>query len=148
MIDTLILRPVTIKDAEMLLEWRNEPGTRNASHSASEITRGEHVAWLKKALSNSQRRLFIAEENQTPVGTVRADLSEGVWELSWTTAPSARGRGVATRMVSLLTQDISEEIRAEVKVGNIASARAAENAGLTFRHETNGVLHYSRDAVS
>jgi RimJ/RimL family protein N-acetyltransferase len=141
------LRPATAQDADLLLEWRNDPETRKASHNTSEVQRDEHISWLSRTLNNPGRRLYVAEENGVPVGTVRADLSEGVWELSWTVSPNARGRGVAKRMVAVLVQQISEPVRAEVKAGNIASARIAEHAGMEFERETNGVLHYKRAAL-
>jgi len=50
-------------------------------------------------------------------------------------------------MVAVLGNQISEPIRAEVKAGNIASARIAEHAGMEFEHETDGVLHYKRAAL-
>jgi len=143
---TITLRLATIQDADLLLEWRNDPETRNASHNAAEVQRDEHISWLLRTLDNRNRRLFVAEEEGVPVGSVRADFSEGVYELSWTTAPSARGRGVAKRMVALLAQQISESIRAEVKTGNIASSRIAEHAGMEFDREAEGVLHYRRSA--
>jgi RimJ/RimL family protein N-acetyltransferase len=71
-----------------------------------------------------------------------------VWELSWTVAPNARGRGVAKQMVTLLAHQISEPIRAEVKAKNIASARIAEHAGMAVSREVDGVLHYCRDAFT
>jgi len=86
------------------------------------------------------------EENGVPIGTVRADVSDGVHELSWTVAPNARGRGVAKRMVALLASRILEPIRAEVKPGNTVSTRVAEHAGMQFDCETDGVLHYRRAA--
>jgi RimJ/RimL family protein N-acetyltransferase len=144
---TIALRQATIQDADMLLGWRNNPETRIASHSTSEVVKEEHLAWLTKTLSNANRRLLVAEENGSPVGTVRADLSEGVWELSWTVAPNARGRGVAKQIVTLLAQKISEPIRAEVKSDNIASARIAEHAGMAFDREVEGISHYSREAL-
>ncbi len=145
--ETITLRQASIQDADMLLDWRNDPETRRASHSTSDVVKEEHIAWLKKTLSNPNRRLLVAEEDDSPVGTVRADLSEGVWELSWTVAQNARGRGVAKRMVALLAQQISVPIRAEVKSGNIASARIAEHAGMEFNREVEGILHYSREAL-
>ncbi|MDA3970194.1 MAG: GNAT family N-acetyltransferase [Desulfobulbaceae bacterium] len=146
--ETITLRPATMRDADMLLDWRNDPETRKASYNTSEVTKNDHIAWLTKTLDNSNRRLFVAEEDGAPIGTVRADLSEGVWELSWTMAPYARGRGVAKRMVALLVQQITEPIRAEVKAGNVASARIAEHAGMKFNQKIEGVLHYSRDALN
>ena len=146
MSETIKLRSATIRDADLLLEWRNDAETKKASHNMDEVQRDQHISWLARALDNRDRRLFVAEENGVPVGTVRADLSDGVWELSWTTAPSARGRGLAKRMVFLLAQQIPEPIRAEVKAGNIASARVAEHAGMEFDREAEGVLHYRRSA--
>lgn len=145
---TISLRPAIINDADLLLEWRNDPETRRASHNTAEVQWGEHVSWLSRTLSNPNRRLYVVEEDSTPVGTVRADLSEGVWELSWTVSPHARGRRIAKRMVAVLAQQISEPIRAEVKAGNMASTRIAEHAGMEFERETNGVLHYKRTALS
>jgi RimJ/RimL family protein N-acetyltransferase len=145
--ETIILRSATIQDADLLLEWRNDPETRKASHNTAKVQRDEHISWLSRTLNNPNRRLFVAEEDGVPVGTVRADLSEGVWELSWTVAPNARRRGVAKRMVALLAYQISDPIRAEVKAGNLASARIAEHAGMKFDREANGVLHYVRAAL-
>ena len=147
MSSTVALRPANIQDADLLLEWRNDPETTKASHNTFEVLRDEHISWLSKTLKAPHRKLFIAEEDGVPVGTVRADFSEGVWELSWTIAPSARGRGVAKRMVALLAQQVHEPIRAEVKTENIASARVAEHAGMEFDREADGVLHYGRAAL-
>lgn len=145
--ENISLRLATIQDADLLLKWRNDPQTRKASHNKAEVQREEHISWLTRTLSNSSRRLYIAEENGAPVGTVRSDFSEGVWELSWTVSPSARGRGVAKRMVAVLANQISEPIRAEVKTGNTASARIAEYAGMEFDREVDAVLHYRRAAL-
>ena len=138
------LRPVTIQDADLLLDWRNDPETRNASHNTEIVQREEHISWLTRTLNNPSRQLFIAEEKEVPVGTVRADFADGVYELSWTVAPDARGRGVGTRMVAQLANQIPVPIRAEVKSGNTASARIAEHAGMKFDREVDGVLHFRR----
>ena len=86
------LRTATIQDAELLLEWRNDPQTRKSSHTTHEVQKEEHIAWLNLTLTNTNRRLLIAEESGVPVGTIRADYSDGMFELSWTVAPNARGR--------------------------------------------------------
>ncbi len=138
------LRPVTLQDASLLLQWRNDPVTRLASHNTQEITLEDHFLWLKKLLENSNRRLFIAEVEGLPIGTVRADLEEnGVTELSWTIAPEARGKGFGKEMVALLAKQIQGPIRAEIKVGNISSIKIAEFSGLKFSYEKDGIMHYS-----
>ena len=144
----LSLRAATLDDAEMLLRWRNDETTRKASHATDEIKLENHIEWLKATLQNQKRSLYVAEENGISVGTVRADYDNGIYELSWTVSPEARGQGVGKRMVSSLANRIKEPIRAEVKKGNEASSKIAEFSGMIFVKETeNGVLHYQRDGI-
>ena len=140
-------RPAMIQDADLFLGWRNDPKTRQMSHNTSEVLRDEHIAWLTKILHDANRKLFIAEEDGVPVGTVRADYSDGVCELSWTVAPSSRGGGVGKRMIAQFASQISDPVRAEIKVENYASIRIAEYAGMKFERENEGVLHYRREAI-
>ncbi|MGO9994189.1 MAG: GNAT family N-acetyltransferase [Steroidobacteraceae bacterium] len=141
------LRRATLQDWALLLDWRNDPITREASHQARLVQPDEHIAWLTDILNDQARELYLAEESGQVVGSVRAELTDGIYELSWSVAPMARGRGVATRMVALLTAQISAPIRAEIKAGNLASARVAERAGMTFLQRVGDVLHYRRGAV-
>jgi RimJ/RimL family protein N-acetyltransferase len=144
----LRLRPASLDDAELLLEWRNDLSTREASHNTAPICIDEHIEWLKRILANENRHLYVAEIDGAPVGTVRADYENPGYELSWTVSPSMRGHGVGKDMVRLLAKTISDSIRAEVKAGNIASIRIAEAAGMVFEREESGILHYRRGAVA
>ena len=54
--ETITLRLATFKDADLLLEWRNDQETRIASHNMAEVPKDEHIAWLNKTLRNSSRR--------------------------------------------------------------------------------------------
>jgi len=143
----LILRPAAIQDADLLLAWRNDEQTREASHSRHEVMKEEHLSWLTDTLNNSNKKLFIAEECGVPVGTVRSDYSNGVYELSWTVAPDARGRGIGKRMVAVLAEQIAEPIRAEIKAGNKASLRIAEYVEMDYEREGEGIVHYYRGAA-
>lgn len=140
----ITLRPATLDDADLLLRWRNDPQTRSASRNRHKVRRNDHMRWLKESLHCQGRRLLIAEEDGMPVGTVRADLSGGLLELSWTVAPGARGHGVAKNMVALLARQIPGPICAEVRVDNMASARVAEYAGMKLVAESKGILRYER----
>lgn len=140
----LRLRPATAADATLLLAWRNDEATRLASHHTEPVHPEDHARWLDALLRNPARRLFIAEAHGEPVGSVRADRDDdgACHELSWTVAPSARGRGFGARMVRLLMAEVSGPVRAEVKPGNPASVRIAEAAGLCFDVERDGVMHF------
>ncbi len=139
------LRKVTFEDWPLLLEWRNDEATRNNSHTTALVAEESHKNWLKHALEDTGKQLYIAEEDGIPVGTVRADFDEILndYLLSWTTAPDARGKGTGKRMVKALTDLLNTRIRAEIKSGNTASVKIAEFAGLTFNKEENGVLYFS-----
>ena len=142
----LCLRPATIKDAALLLRWRNDKTTRMASHSTEPVQLDAHIEWLDAALADKERSLFVAEEDGVPVGTVRADLANGAHELSWTVSPEARGRGVGKRMVKLLAGNIEGPIRAEIRQGRLASIRVAEYSGMVLiKEDGDGVLHYLRE---
>lgn len=132
----------------MLLEWRNNPATREASHNTALISEVEHIQWMTRILANENRKLYVAEIDGVPAGTVRVDSEVLGYELSWTVSPMMRNSGIGKTIVSLVGNGIPESIRAEIKTGNIASIRIAEEAGMVFELEEKGVLHYRRDAVA
>lgn len=142
--DRVTLRLATTQDLELLLAWRNDPETRAASHHTGEVKHDEHRQWLHAIIANPRRQLFVAEERGRPIGTVRADETDGMFELSWTVAPEARGKGAGKHMVRALAKRIDGPVRAEVRVGNAASARIAEYAGMQRVQERDGVAHYQR----
>jgi RimJ/RimL family protein N-acetyltransferase len=133
-------------DSEILLAWRNDPATRGASHDESEVTIEQHERWLEAVLRDPNRLLYIAERDGAPVGTVRADFdpSDESHELSWTVSPGARAHGLGKEMVGVLANQIAGAIRAEVKVGNVASARIAEHCGMKLEYERDRVMFYRR----
>jgi RimJ/RimL family protein N-acetyltransferase len=144
----LLLRLANLDDAGVLLEWRNNSSTREASHNTASINEYEHIQWLRKILANVNRKLYVAEIDGTPVGTVRVDSDALESELSWTVSPAMRGSGVGKEMVSMLVGCMPEAIRAEIKTGNGASVRIAEEAGMAFECEVEGILNYRRAAVA
>jgi hypothetical protein len=89
----MILRLATMEDAELLLRWRNDPQTRKQFFTTDIISLEPHRKWLKSALVNPAIKLWIATQAEFPIGTVRADLHDEGWDMSWTIAPEHRGRG-------------------------------------------------------
>lgn len=116
------MRPATFDDAATLFEWRNDPVTRAMSSNTDPVPWETHLAWLSASLANPDRTLLICEEDGVPVGTVRVDGDE----MSWTVAPEARGRGLASIMIAMAGP---QGRTAEIKAENLASQRAARKAG-------------------
>ena len=141
----LKLRRATMKDLDILFDWRNNMQTRIASCNTADIKMGEHKRWLSNSIKNINRQLFIAEKDGIPVGTIRADLSNGVYELSWTVSPDARKQGIGKQMVSSFINRIKGLIIAEIKEDNIASKRIAEYVGMKFDHKENGMIYYKKE---
>jgi len=133
----LNIRPVTLDDARVLFNWRNDPLTRKNSRTQDEVPWENHVAWLGKRVRGEvpSCKLYIAEDAGVPVGTVRADEEGGVVEISYTVAPDHRGKGVGKRMVVQFAQTVlppGTKLKAEIKKGgNESSEHIAKALGLS-----------------
>ncbi|MFN4288897.1 MAG: GNAT family N-acetyltransferase [Brevundimonas sp.] len=126
------LRAATLDDAERLLEWRNDPLTREASVNMDPVPLEAHVGWLTASLQNPNRTLLVAEVDGRPVGTVRIDRGHET-EMSWTVAPDARGRGFGKQMVSAAMPEGT--VIAHIKAGNVASQKIAQSSGFTLTRD-------------
>jgi spore coat polysaccharide biosynthesis predicted glycosyltransferase SpsG/RimJ/RimL family protein N-acetyltransferase len=136
-------RVATPDDADRLLAWRNDPGTRAASHDRDEVSQESHLAWLGATLADRNRLLLVVEDlSGNPVGTVRWDrLDHGEravdadWEASITVAPEQRGTGLARPALAegeryLAARHASgQRLLARVHGHNRASKRLFESSG-------------------
>jgi RimJ/RimL family protein N-acetyltransferase len=138
----LELRAAREQDAQLLLEWRNDPETRRSSREQREIQPEEHASWLRGILAGDptppqegSTLLWIAECEGRPVASVRVGPRMGMAaEVHLAVAPEERGRGVgAGALVQASARALAdpglELLRAHVKPGNEASLRAFARAG-------------------
>ncbi|MEV8606397.1 GNAT family N-acetyltransferase [Amycolatopsis sp. NPDC051373] len=131
----LAAREATEADAELLLAWRNDPRTREASRSSGVIELAEHLRWLRGVLASPDRLLLVVSDDDGPVGTVRFDRERpGEWEVSITLAPASRGRGLSRAVLTLgervlIEREMVSAILAAVHQDNAASAALFERAG-------------------
>jgi len=142
--DGVTIRPATLDDMKAVFDWANDPGTRKASFTSTEIPWETHVAWYSASLESGDRVLLIAERDGERLGLLRFDRHrdrEG-WErcsIGINIAPEQRGKGLGT---TLLVQGVDEArkvgigtIIAEIRPDNVASVRAFEKAGYVFLEE-------------
>ena len=150
---TLVLRRATAADRDRLLEWRNDPLTRRWSFGQSRVSAAEHDEWFTRKLQDPDCALFIAVEDDTPIGQVRLDLgNDAEAEVSIALAPQARGRRMATDVLRLAASRARElqvaEVTARVNAGNTPSLRAFQRAGYAERRREPGVVVLSCDLRS
>ena len=114
-----------MEDADLLLQWRNDPLTREMSRNRSLVQKTEHMEWLSRQLAKTPPALFVAELNELPVATFRIDGDT----ISYTVAPSHRGKGLATALLKQ-AHNLYGPLNAEISQKNAASIRAARSAGM------------------
>lgn len=134
----MILRESTISDAKLLFEWSNDSVTRRNSFSDKPIVWEEHLSWLTKKLNDESSHLFIADDEEISVGTIRIDADDAKKELyiSYNVAPDCRGKGYGAQLLKLVEDKMRRKYRGyvlvgEVKSDNTASQKCFEKCGFT-----------------
>ena len=113
----MILRKMTMTDADKMLEWKNYSETRQfAIVAKEEIKKEDHLAWLKDNIQYFQV-IELSVETGEPCGAVRIKDNEiSIWidRKFW-------GKGVA----SYILDEVSEVgMTAKIVEGNVGSMRA------------------------
>lgn len=155
--NTVRMRTADIDDAAMLLDWRNDPVTREMSLQSDVVPLTQHLRWMASSLASDHRVLLIAEDPTTaePVGMCRFDL-EGrppvAAEVSINLAPPHRGRGLGVAVLSGGIRELARthpEVRiltAVIRAGNAASIRLFASAGFASTSAADDVLTYTLGA--
>jgi spore coat polysaccharide biosynthesis predicted glycosyltransferase SpsG/RimJ/RimL family protein N-acetyltransferase len=129
------LRHATLRDAELLHRWRNDPSVRAVSHTTDEIPWETHVRWLESSLARGDRHVLVAERRGRPLGTLRFDVSGDRATVSIAVDPALHGSGLGPAILDagdawLEANDARvRTCRAEIRDGNDASVRAFLAAG-------------------
>ncbi len=140
------LRPGLPEDVDRVFEWANDPVTRKVSFNTGPVPYAGHVAWFATQLESDQRNLFIAMDGDEPVALVRLDQASGDRSciVSINVAPSARGRGIGTRVLVAAGPVAAtlgfERVDAYIRPSNVASIRAFEKAGYALADPSESLL--------
>ena len=149
----LNVRPAFIGDETTLLEWVNNPTTRENSFQQQIVSKETHHNWLLEKLSNSSCEMYILEtEDEVPIGQVRFDqIGKNKWEIDFSIDWKFRGR----KLAGVLLQKAISELRAihgniemigRVKDSNQSSKKIFSNLGFIHyadAHEHRFVLEVS-----
>ncbi len=139
--DEIELRPWVASDARAVASAYNEPSIQrwHARSMGFEEARAWVASWSRRWMEESGAGWAVvdAEGLLGQVSLRRLDLQEGLAEVSYWVLPAARGRRVAGRALSALTEWSFTELgahRIELvhSVLNPASCRVAVHAGFAF----------------
>ena len=113
---SLCIRPIDVKDMDLLYEWVNDPLCRINYFNTSVVTYSEHQEWFKKIINDANTKIFIANVGSKNVGQIRLSLSETNIEVSYSVAEEYRGMGYGTRLLALAEKWIKDNNFGEIRV--------------------------------
>ena len=137
------LREVKKSDWKVLLEWRNDKITSQNSFNSDLVSLSEHKEYIKNAITNPNRTLFILECNEIPVGTIREDrLEKDELKLSYTISPMYRGKKIGQIMMSLYLIERKGSFLCEVNEENVPSIKMIKKLGFKLFNTEKRVNFY------
>jgi RimJ/RimL family protein N-acetyltransferase len=137
----LVLDAFTLRDVDAHLAGEDEEHARRfgwyPARSTRETVRAAIRLWQREWRSNGRTRALAARDERTGelIGGCEIRLGkDGIAEMSYWVFPAERGRGLASRIARLACNyafvDLGvERMEVYVEPDNVASRRAAQNAG-------------------
>lgn len=146
----VIVREAGMRDCEAIFAWRNDAMTRQMSHDSKAVAWDDHKKWFEASLRSDSRLMLIRDsaDHAEKVGIVRFDEEGERAVVSINVSPAMRGQKLAAPCLQSAVVCFREAfqgvsyIDAEVKVDNMASRRAFEQAGFTCAKTAAGLVFY------
>ena len=143
------LRHADMRDADILLQWRNDPAMVSNSISEMPVEADQHLAWFERVMADPESVLMIGETDGTRIGMVRVDLAETEVGTSGTVsiniAPEARGQGYGRALLGRAISQLEDKVsvfHASVLNANISSQRLFESLQFVCIAQSDNVLLY------
>ncbi len=109
---SIFLREANTNDAQIILEWRNDPLTRNQSFSKEWIDMDTHLHWYHNKLSDKNCLMFILMDGTERIGHLRIDRVNDIGEISYMIAPAKRKMGYGKKIIELSESIVPHDIKA------------------------------------
>lgn len=141
----MYIKAAQIEDSKMIFEWANDPQVRRMAFSSGKIEWKEHKKWFKKKLNSPYSYIYIAVENNQPVGQIRFDATCGnTARVDVHTEPCSRAKGLGSKIIALGTSRFFKdsavnEVHAVIKEENVISRQAFLKAG--FKELSRKTVH-------
>lgn len=147
-------RLARLDDEALLLRWANDPLVRANAFNPEAITAETHQNWFYKRLRDPEHcKIYIVEtQDGLPIGQVQFERVEGEWEIHYSIAVHARGRGISHKMLLAAIEEfraLFDHVMtlAQVKRLNKASQRVLERLNF-YKEEKSEKLIYKKEFLS
>ena len=137
--DRLILRPLTLDDAEAAFEWTGDERVARymiySTHESVETTK----EWLMSIKPSENIFGFVRKSDNKLIGSGGINLKEdGFWEFGYNLRYDCWGMGYATEASKAMIEYVRGKygdirLRSECAAENTASAHVIEKCGLVFK---------------
>jgi RimJ/RimL family protein N-acetyltransferase len=128
----VVLRPISDSDLDAIFEQMSDPmSVQMAAFTAEDPgDRRAFDAHMARVMSTPRVTLRAVTSDEHLVGTISSFVLDGVMEVTYWIDRSYWGRGLASRALELLLQEVTDRpLRARVASDNIGSLRVLSKAG-------------------
>ena len=141
------LKLASIKDRELIFNWRNETITRKYSLNKDLISKEVHNNWYSKVLNLENTRIFIFLNNQNPVGMIRFENKSNKIEINYLIDKDHRKKGYSVIMIKMGIHQIrliwpKITFQATVLRDNKPSQKVLQNIGFSLFDEKDLKFFY------
>jgi len=147
----LYVRHACLSDEALILNWANDPETRQNSFSPEPISVDIHRQWFRNRLRDLDCCcLYIVEtEDGIPIGQVRFEKNDLVWEIGYLVAPHFRRRGLGrplleAGLLKLRSEHTGVLVLGKVKKSNLPSCKVFESLDFDIAYDGGGEVVYQR----
>jgi UDP-4-amino-4,6-dideoxy-N-acetyl-beta-L-altrosamine N-acetyltransferase len=141
---SVLLRRIEAADSGRLLAWRNSPDVAPYMYSDHAIDQAEHDRWFAAALTAPDRRYWIIEADQGPVGLANlARIDPAARRCDWAYylgEVSTRGQGLGARIEYIVLRHVFETMG----FNKLWCEVLADNEAVWKLHQSFG---FSREAL-
>ena len=152
---SVMVRPATAQDCDMIYAWRNAEETRRYSFDPAPISMLDHRKWFAQVIGNPDRSLLIGECCGRACGVIRYDFDHDIAVVSIYLDPQQIGTGLGTGLLRSGTDYVARKypkirkIHAHIQADNRRSALSFEKAGFTPERSTFSLdLSLSTNSIS
>lgn len=123
------LRNARHEDAELLLNWKNDPISRKLSINSESIPWESHLKWFEEKLGSPNYYIKVAiDKEKKPLGYIRLEKTLSAWLIHFYVSIEHRGKGFGKLILENGIRELQKDkgnsisFKALVLKANVASA--------------------------